>query len=133
MYNNNGLAAVSLMNRVCVFLLSGLLLLGGLTACSTNLEEATPTCAYDFSATLIEQLKQKPKQTPAAEVTQYTYQNRTVYLVTGGPSANYSYLFDTCGNVLCAAAGGPANTGDGRCGDFAATATNPQLLWRDPR
>lgn len=121
------------MQRAVHFLISGLLLLAGATACSTSSEEISPVCADDFSATLIEQLQQKPKQTPAAAVTQYTYQNRTVYLVTGGPSTTYSYLFDTCGSVLCAAPNAAGNTGDGRCPDFAATATNPVLLWRDPR
>ncbi|WP_426493234.1 DUF6970 domain-containing protein [Hymenobacter sp. 102] len=108
-----------------------LLLLGGVTSCSSTNDAAEPTCAGDFSVTLIEQLRQKPKQTPAAEVTQYIYQNRTVYLVTGGSST--SYVFDGCGRVICSAAVGPGNAGDGRCPDFAATATNPQLLWRDPR
>ena len=72
------------MNRLTVFCLLWLLLLGGATSCSSTNDAAEPACVGDFSATLIEQLKQKPKQTPAAEVTQYTYQNRTVYLVTGG-------------------------------------------------
>ena len=56
-----------------------------------------------------------------------------MYLVTGGDPAAFSYLFDNCGNVICAAAGGANNNGDGRCADFAATATNPVLIWRDPR
>ncbi|MCA8831787.1 DUF6970 domain-containing protein [Hymenobacter pini] len=118
------------MNRVLFLCALWLLLLGGATACSSTNDAAEPICAGDFSATLIEQLKQKPKQTPAAEVTQYTYQNRTVYLVTGG---NTSYVFDGCGRVICSAAVGPNSTGDGRCPDFATAATNPQLLWHDPR
>ncbi|UPL48550.1 DUF6970 domain-containing protein [Hymenobacter sublimis] len=121
------------MSRLFLSFSLGLLLTGA-ASCSNSLDEAVDgTCVTNFSATLIEQLQQKPKQTPAAEVIQYTYQGRTVYLVTGGDAANYSYLFDTCGNVICAAAGGPNKTGDGRCPDFAATATNATLLWRDPR
>lgn len=121
------------MNRLLACLTTCLLLLGGATSCSNSLDEmpAAASCSGNFSATLIEQLQQKPKQTPAAEVTQYTYRGRTVYLVTGGTS--FSYLFDTCGNVLCAATVGPSNAGDGRCPDFATTATDPVLLWRDPR
>ncbi|RSK37100.1 DUF6970 domain-containing protein [Hymenobacter metallilatus] len=107
-----------------------LLLMGGATACSSTNDAAEPSCAGNFADMLIEQLKQKPKQTPAAEVTQYLYRNQTVYLVTGG---NSSYVFDACGQVICSAAVGPNSTGDGRCPDFSATATNPQLLWRDPR
>lgn len=120
------------MNRFSTRLLLWLLLLGGAPACSDALDDATSAnCTGNFSATLIEQLKQKPKQTPAAEVVQYTYQSRTVYLVTGG--TGFSYLFDACGNVLCAATLGPSNTGDGRCTDFATAATDPVVLWRDPR
>lgn len=120
------------MNRSCFHLGLRFLLLAGVTACSSAQEDSGP-CPSDFSNTLITQLQQKPKQTPAAEVVQYTYRGQTVYLVTGGSANNYSYLFDTCGNVLCAAAGGPTNTGDGRCPDFSTAATNPVLVWRDPR
>ncbi|GAB3233718.1 hypothetical protein GCM10027346_22020 [Hymenobacter seoulensis] len=121
------------MNRFFTYALLWLLPLAGATSCSTSLEDVNLACPSNFSDTLIEQLKQKPKQTPAAEVTQYTYKGKTVYLVTGGSSTNYSYLFDACGNVLCAAAGGASNYGDGRCTDFATAATNPVLIWRDPR
>ncbi|MBX0291274.1 hypothetical protein K3G63_12550 [Hymenobacter sp. HSC-4F20] len=121
------------MSRLFIYLTSCLLLVGGTTSCSDSLDEvsAVASCPGNFSATLIEQLKQKPKQTPAAEVIQYTYRGRTVYLVTGGTS--FSYLFDTCGNVLCAATISPTNAGDGRCTDFATAATDPIVLWRDPR
>ncbi|MBT9394996.1 hypothetical protein KLP40_17655 [Hymenobacter sp. NST-14] len=122
------------MTRLRLYLVGWPLLLLGAAACSVTADEVLPqNCAGNFSLTLIEQLKQKPKQTPAAEITQYTYQGRTVYLVTGGDPSNYSYLFDNCGNVVCAAAGGTNNTGDGRCADFAATATNRTLIWRDQR
>ena len=122
------------MTRLLLYLVGWPLLLWGATACSVTADEVLPqNCPGNFSLILIEQLKQKPKQTPAAEITQYTYQGRTVYLVTGGDPSNPSYLFDNCGNVICAAAGGPNNAGDGRCSDFAATATNPVLIWRDQR
>ncbi|MET4105455.1 hypothetical protein [Hymenobacter sp. UYP22] len=117
------------MNRTFFRCLMWLLLLGAATSCASTNDAVEPACAGNFSATLIEQLKQKPKQTPAAEVTQYTYQSQTVYLVTGGST---SYVFDACGQVICSAAV-RNNSGDGRCPDFAATATNPQLLWTDPR
>jgi hypothetical protein len=74
-----------------------------------------------------------------AEITRYSYQGQTVYLVTGGSNANtagvanLNYLFDSCGTVLCAASGGAANEGDGRCPDFKNTASDAVLIWRDPR
>ncbi|QJX46197.1 hypothetical protein HMJ29_04290 [Hymenobacter taeanensis] len=121
------------MNKTITLLAA--LLLSLFSACTADLsgDNTNMVCPSDFSATLIEQLKQKPKQTPAAEVTQYTYKGNTVYLVTGGCCDNYNYLFDRCGNVLCAASGGLSGTGDGRCADFTAKATDPVLLWRDPR
>lgn len=129
------------MIRLLAYLLTALLSLEGMVACSTNNDlEASPSCTGNFSETLIEQLKQEPKRTPVAEVTQYTYQGQTVYLVTGGSgtvsngaSINLNYLFDSCGKVVCAASGGPNNDGDGICPDFKTTATNPVLIWRDPR
>lgn len=122
------------MNRFTLLLtMIGLAL--SAAGCASTADEVAPqnNCPGNFSLTLIEQLKQKPKQNPAAEVTQYLYQNRTVYLVTGGIPDAYNYLFDNCGNVLCAASGGPTGKGDGACPDFATTATNPTLIWRDPR
>ena len=112
-----------------------LILSGVVLACSSAAdEEAGPACPNNFSAVLIEQLSQRPKQNPAAEITQYNFQGQTVYLVTGGGSSSLNYLFDMCGTVLCAASGGPnSGQGDGRCPDFQVTATNPVLIWRDPR
>ncbi len=123
------------MNRFFFSLVAGLMLLTGVAGCSATADDVAPqdNCSGNFSLTLIEQLKQQPRQTPAAEVTQYTYQGRTVYLVTGGSPTALSYLFNNCGKVLCAAAGGPTGKGDGGCSDFATTATNPTLIWRDPR
>jgi hypothetical protein len=127
------------MLRLSTLLLSWVLLLL-MAGCSAVADaDMSPACASDFSATLVAQLSVQPKQNPVAEVTQYTYQGQTVYLVTGGGnitsngSTNLNYLFDACGNVLCAASGGPNGSGDGRCPGFAANATNPVLIWRDPR
>jgi hypothetical protein len=124
------------MPRFCAILIANLLLLFT-TACSSMADEApTPACASDFSVTLIAQLSGQPKQNPAAEITQYTYEGQTVYLVTGGnatATTKLNYLFDACGTVLCAASGGPSGQGDGRCPSFQAGATNPVLIWRDPR
>ncbi|UOQ65745.1 DUF6970 domain-containing protein [Hymenobacter volaticus] len=130
------------MNRFFTCLLTSLLLLGTMGGCSTSDAEASlsPVCPDKISETLITQLSQEPKRTPVAEITQYTYLGQTVYLVTGGGattanggSTTLNYLFDTCGNVLCAASGGANNQGDGRCPDFKANATNPVLVWRDSR
>ncbi|MBO0357096.1 hypothetical protein J0X19_03985 [Hymenobacter sp. BT186] len=109
------------------------------TACSSVADDdVSPACISNFTDTLIAQLLAQPKQNPVAEITQYTYQGQTVYLVTGGSTAGaagttLNYLFDTCGNILCAATGGPNGQGDGRCPGFQTNATNPVLVWRDPR
>lgn len=129
------------MNGIFTRLLTLLLLLGTVGGCSTDADEAlNPACPGKFSDTLIAQLSQEPKRSPVAEIIQYTYLGQTVYLVTGGSTTGtngtipvLNYLFDSCGTVLCAASGGSNDQGDGRCPDFKAAATDPVLVWRDPR
>jgi len=81
----------------------------------------------------IRELQRNPKQNPAATVWAYTYQGRKVYRISSDCCDQFNYVYDECLNVICAPDGGITGKGDGRCPDFAANATNEQLVWRDPR
>lgn len=112
------------------FILLSLLSLLSAFQCSEDVEQA---CPNNFVAAKTAELKAKSRQNPAAEITSYLYQGQTVYLVSSDCCDQFNYLYDACGLVLGAPSGGFGGGGDGRFPDFYAQATNPRLLWRDPR
>lgn len=81
----------------------------------------------------VEELRNKPKQNPAAEIWEYTYQGRRVYTISADCCDQYNTAYDECLNPICAPSGGFTGKGDGRCPDFSSAATNGKLVWRDPR
>lgn len=87
----------------------------------------------DFVDKKIAELKRRPKQNPAAVITAYTFQGATVYGVSSDCCDQFNYIYDACGNVLCAPSGGITGRGDGQCPDFADQATDARVVWRDPR
>lgn len=95
-------------------------------------DENTSICP-SFVDTKIAELQAKPKQNPAAEITEYTWGGRKVYLVSSDCCDQFNYLYNECGDVICAPSGGITGKGDGQCPDFSAQATNARLVWRDPR
>jgi hypothetical protein len=54
----------------------------------------------------IEQIKAQPKWNPPAEVNEYTYQGKKVYLFTSDCCDQYIMLYDGSCNYLCAPSGG---------------------------
>jgi hypothetical protein len=94
---------------------------------------APAACPPDKIQTKIAELKAQPKANPAYEVWEYKYQGQQVYLVTADCCDQYTTVYDTCLNVLCAPSGGFTGRGDGRCPDFNEKATDKKLVWRDPR
>ncbi|RPD50488.1 hypothetical protein DNI29_03360 [Hymenobacter sediminis] len=81
----------------------------------------------------IEELRGKPKQNPAAEIWEYTYQGQRVYTISANCCDQYNMVYDECLNPICAPSGGLSGKGDGRCPDFSSAATDGKLVWRDPR
>jgi hypothetical protein len=87
----------------------------------------------DFVEAKKAELQAKPKQNPAAEITEYQFQGQTVYLVSSDCCDQFNYLYNACGDIICAPGGGITGKGDGQCPDFSAQATNARVVWRDPR
>lgn len=96
-------------------------------------DEGEEPCPANFIDATIAELQAKPKQNPAAEITEYTFQGQTVYLVSSDCCDQFNYLYSACGDLICAPSGGITGNGDGQCPDFASQASNPRLVWRDPR
>lgn len=111
------------------FLLCVWLMLGLVQACQQDDEVPCPERIQEK----IKELARAPKQSPVAEVWQYDYRGQQVYLISGACCDQYHFLYDACLNIVCAPSGGVQGRGDGKCPDFQANATNPVLVWRDPR
>lgn len=81
----------------------------------------------------IDSIKKQPKWNPPAEVNEYTYQGKTVYLFSAPCCDQYTTLYDIDCNYLCAPGGGFTGKGDGKCADFNTAATHVRLVWKDGR
>ena len=96
-----------------------------------DLMNATPIPAW--LKVLIDELKAESVANPPAQIIQYTYNGATVYYLPPKCCDIMSVLYDVEGNVLCSPDGGLTGEGDGRCPDFAETATEEVVIWRDDR
>jgi hypothetical protein len=99
-----------------------------LLAGKCNKEEKTPDCIDQR----IEQIKAQPKWNPPAEVNQYNYKGKNVYLFSSNCCDQYNELYDANCNYICAPSGGITGKGDGQCADFSS-ATLVRLVWKDDR
>ncbi|HUR66103.1 MAG TPA: hypothetical protein VMZ03_07100 [Chitinophagaceae bacterium] len=104
-------------------------LLSLLLAGKCNKDEKTPDCVTQR----IEQIKTQPKWNPPAEVNQYSYKGRNVYLFNSPCCDQYNELIDANCNSICAPSGGITGKGDGKCADFSSTAIHVRLVWKDDR
>ena len=81
----------------------------------------------------IEAIKKEPRWNPPAEVNEYSYEGKQVYLFTSNCCDQYNSLYDIDCNNICAPSGGFTGKGDGKCNDFLKVATHIKLIWKDPR
>ncbi len=114
------------MNRfLLATLLSGLIFL----QCRKNENDNIPLCVMSKIALI----KVQPKWNPPAEVAEYLYNDKRVFLFTSDCCDQYIQLYDENCNYICAPSGGFTGHGDGKCADFYSTATFIKLVWRDNR
>jgi hypothetical protein len=77
-------------------------------------EKLLPECIQQK----IEAIKAQPKWNPPAQVDEYVYQGKRVYLFSADCCDQYTQAFDENCNYICAPSGGITGKGDGRCADF---------------
>ena len=92
-------------------------------------EAGTPTCIQSK----IDSIKKAPKGNPPTEITQYQYNNKTVYLISSPCCDQYNIVYDAQCNYVCAPTGGFSGRGDLKCTDFDSTAKFIKLIWKDER
>lgn len=81
----------------------------------------------------IASLKAKSKQNPPAQVEEYLYNGKKVYLFNSPCCDQYNQLYDENCNILCAPSGGFTGKGDGKCPDFSSAAQYLRIVWKDGR
>lgn len=110
-------------------------LLHALLACSpktnthTTFKDSTPVCIQKR----IQEIKREPVWSPPAEISEYTFNGHTVYLITANCCDQFVTVVDTGCAVICAPSGGYTGRGDGRCPDFNEKAKLIRLVWKDER
>jgi hypothetical protein len=88
-----------------------------------------PTCIQQK----IDSIKQLPVWNPPAEIVEYEYGERKVYLISANCCDAYSVAVDSNCNYVCAPSGGFTGKGDRKCVDFFEKAKLVRLVWKDER
>jgi hypothetical protein len=74
-----------------------------------------------------------PLALPPAQVYEYIFNGKTVFLFSSNCCDQYNMAFDEKCNYVCAPSGGITGKGDGKCTDFNAVAKEIRLVWKDER
>lgn len=96
--------------------------------CGRN-KQSIPSCIDQK----ISQIKAQPKWNPLAEVNEYIFNGKRVFLFSSPCCDQYNMLYDENCNTLCAPTGGYTGKGDEKCPDFRETAKHVKLVWKDDR
>jgi hypothetical protein len=96
--------------------------------CGKN-KDTVPVCIQQK----IEQIQKEPKWNPPAEVNEYSYEGKQVYLFSSPCCDQYNNLYDSECNLICAPSGGYTGKGDRKCMDFFEKAKLVKLVWKDQR
>jgi hypothetical protein len=89
----------------------------------------TPVCIEQKIA----EIKAQPKWNPPAEVNEYIYNDKRVFLFSSPCCDQYNMLYDENCTVICAPSGGYTGKGDGKCTDFNEAAKHVRLVYKDDR
>ena len=109
----------------------------GFLACHRKMStEADVAVVNDVPACIqqkIDSIKQLPVWNPPAEINEYDYGERKVYLISANCCDFYSIAVDSNCNYVCAPSGGFTGQGDRKCADFNEKAKLVRLVWKDER
>ena len=100
-----------------------------LLSCTKDRPVNCPSCIQEW----INTVKKQSTWNPPAEVNEYFYNGKTVYLLSANCCDQYVTLVDSFCNYLCAPSGGITGGGDHKCTDFYSKAKFIRLVWKDER
>lgn len=90
---------------------------------------STPSCLQQK----IDSLKKEPVWNPPAEIYEYEYEGKKVYVMSANCCDQFTTIVDADCKYVCAPSGGFTGRGDGKCPDFFKVAKQLRLVWKDER
>lgn len=111
---------------VSIFLFSVLL---DAKKCDSKKQDDIPACIQQ----LITDYANRPVQNPSAVFYEYDYKGQKVYYMKPPCCDQFSKLYDSGCNLICAPDGGITGKGDGKCPDFFTERSNEKVIWKDSR
>ena len=81
----------------------------------------------------IDSITKLPTFNPPAEVTEYLYNEKRVFLFTADCCDFFNSVYDENCQYVCAPTGGITGQGDLKCKDFAKNANLVKVIWKDER
>lgn len=109
----------------------------GFLACHRKMPTETSAAGVNGVTACIQQkidsIKQVPVWNPPAEINEYNYAGRKVFLISADCCDFYSIAVDSNCNYICAPSGGFTGKGDRKCTDFNEKAKLVRLVWKDER
>lgn len=97
--------------------------------CGKKVVDSVPSCIR----ARIDEIKKQPRWNPPAQVDEYRYNGRRVFLFSSNCCDQFNEVVDENCNYLCAPSGGFTGKGDGRCRDFSDKAQLVRTVWKDDR
>ena len=81
----------------------------------------------------IDSIKKLPRFNPPAEVTEYLYNEKRVFIFTSDCCDFFNAVYGENCEYVCAPSGGITGQGDFKCKDFTKNAKLVKLVWKDER
>jgi hypothetical protein len=112
-----------------LLLTSYLLISAAQQQCNKGAAPTIPSCIQ----ARIDTIKQQPRWNPPAEVAEYRYNGKRVFLFSSDCCDQFNQVVDEQCNYICAPSGGITGKGDRKCTDFADKAELVKVVWKDER
>ncbi|HEU4902572.1 MAG TPA: hypothetical protein VFT06_07255 [Flavisolibacter sp.] len=97
--------------------------------CNGTAVDTIPSCIQ----ARIAEIKKQPRWNPPAQVEEYRFEGKRVFLFSSNCCDQYNELVDEACNYVCAPSGGFTGKGDRKCPTFKDSAQLIRLVWKDER
>jgi hypothetical protein len=97
--------------------------------CEKHIITDIPSCIQ----ARIDEIKKQPRWNPPAQVEEYRYDGRRVFLFSANCCDQFTQVVDEACNYICAPSGGITGKGDRKCADFNEKAQLIKVVWKDER